>query len=50
MYHDAKPTVFAKHIAYLSRHYTVIALDTLVAAIHRKDFSQIPQKKRCDYD
>ena len=44
MYHDAKPTVFAKHIAYLSRHYTVIALDTLVAAIHRKDFSQIPPK------
>ena len=44
MYHDAKPTVFAKHIAYLSRHYTVIALDTLVAAIHRKDFSQISPK------
>ena len=34
----------AEHIAYLSRHYTVIALDTLVAAIHRKDFSQIPPK------
>ena len=44
MYHDAKPTVFAKHIAYLSRHYTVITLDTLVAAIYRKDFSQIPPK------
>ena len=44
MYHDAKPTVFAKHIAYLSRHYTIISLDTLVAAIHQKDFSQIPAK------
>ena len=44
LYHDPKPTVFAKHIAYLSRHYTVISLDTLVAAIHRKDFSQIRPK------
>jgi len=44
MYHDAKPTVFAKHIAYLSRHYTVISLDTLVSAIHRADFSRLPSK------
>ena len=44
MYHDAKATVFAKHIAYLSRHYTIISLDTLVTAIHQKDFSQIPAK------
>ena len=44
MYHDAKPTVFAKHIAYLSRHYAIISLETLVAAIHQKDFSQIPAK------
>ena len=44
LYHDPKPTVFAKHIAYLSRHYTVISLDTLVAAVHRKDFSQIRPK------
>lgn len=44
LYHDPKPTVFAKHIAYLSRHYTIISLDTLVTAIHQHDFSQIPQK------
>ena len=44
LYHDPKPTVFAKHIAYLSRHYTLISLDTLVAAIHRNDFSEIPPK------
>ena len=44
LYHDPKPSIFAKHIAYLSRYYTVIPLDTLVAAIHRKDFSQIPPK------
>lgn len=44
LYHDPKPAVFAKHIAYLSRHYTIISLDTLVTAVHRKDFSQIPSK------
>ena len=44
MYHDAKAAVFAKHIAYLSRHYTIISLDTLVSAIYQKDFSQIPAK------
>lgn len=44
LYHDPKPTIFTKHIAYLSRHYTMISLDTLVSAIHRQDFSQIPPK------
>ena len=44
LYHDPKPAIFAKHIAYLSRYYTIIPLDTLVAAVHRKDFSQIPPK------
>ena len=44
MYHDPKPTVFAKHLDYLSRHWTVISLETLVSAIYQKDFSQIPPK------
>ena len=44
MYHDAKPAVFAKHIAYLSRNYTIISLDTLVSAIYQKDFSRVPAK------
>lgn len=44
LYHDPKPAVFAKHIAYLSRCYTLIPLDMLVAAIHRNDFSEIPPK------
>ena len=44
MYHDAKPEVFAKHLAYLSRHWRVISLDVLVDAIHQKDFSQVPAK------
>ena len=50
LYHDPKPTVFAKHITYLSRHYTVISLNTLVAAIHQKDLFRNPPEKRCDYD
>lgn len=44
LYHDPKPAVFAKHIDYLSRCYTLIPLDMLVAAIHRNDFSEIPPK------
>ncbi len=44
LYHDPQPAIFAKHITYLSRHYTIISLDTLVTAVHRKDFSQIPSK------
>ena len=44
MYHDVESIVFAKHISYLSRHYTIISLDTLVTAIHQQDFSRIPSK------
>ena len=44
LYHDPKPAIFVRHIAYLSRHYTFISLDTLMAAIHQNDFSEIPQK------
>lgn len=44
LYHDPKPAIFAKQIAYLSRHYTIIPLDTLVTALHRNDFSQMPPK------
>ena len=41
LYHDPKPTVFAKHIAHLARHYMVISLDPLVAVVHRKDTSRM---------
>ncbi len=44
MYHDVPPDIFAKHIAYLSRHFKIISLDTLVSAIYKKDFSEIPPK------
>lgn len=44
LYHDVLPEVFARHIAYLSRHYNIISLDTLVTAIYNKDFTKIPPK------
>ena len=44
MYHDPTPKVFSKHIAYLACRYTFIALDTLVTALHQKDFSLVPPK------
>lgn len=44
LYHDPTPAVFAEHIAYLARRYTFISLDTLVAAIRRNDFSELPPK------
>ena len=44
MYHDPEATVFAKHLNYLSRHWTVISLETLVSAMYQKDFSRIPPK------
>lgn len=44
LYHDVQPGIFAKHIAYLSRHYKLISLGTLVSAIYKRDFSEIPPK------
>ena len=44
LYHDVSPHVFTKHLTYLSRHYKIITLDTLVSAIYNKDFSQITPK------
>ena len=44
LYHDPKPAILAKHITYLSRHYTLIPLDTLVSAIYRENFTRIPSK------
>ena len=44
LYHDVNPEIFAKHIAYLTRHYAIISLDILVSAIYKKDFSEIPPK------
>ena len=44
LYHDVQPNVFTKHVTYLSRHYAIISLGTLVSAIYNKDFSEVPPK------
>ncbi len=44
LYHAPRRAVFARHVAYLSRHYTVIPLEVLVSAIRRNDFSELPPK------
>ena len=44
LYHDVSPNVFTKHLSYLSRHYKIITLDTLVSGIHDNDFSEVPPK------
>lgn len=44
LYHDVLPAVFTKHLTYLSKHYKIITLETLVLAIHNKDFSEVPPK------
>lgn len=44
LYHDISPDVFTKHLTYLSKHCNIISLETLVSAIHDKDFSQISPK------
>ncbi len=43
VYHNPKVEVFQKHIDYLSQHYRFIPLPLLVAAIHQKDWSKIPE-------
>lgn len=44
LYHDVSSEVFEKHIDFLSRHYAIIPLASLVSAIRQKDFSLIPPK------
>ena len=42
VYHDPSPDVFARHMAYLSRRYAFIPLETLVRAIETQDWSDVP--------
>jgi peptidoglycan/xylan/chitin deacetylase (PgdA/CDA1 family) len=44
VYHDPSPEALERHLAYLSERYRIIPLETLVDAIHRKDWSKIDRK------
>ena len=44
VYHDPKPNILDKHLAFLSKRYQFITLDCLVEAILSKDWSNIPPK------
>jgi len=43
MYHDPSPEEFDAHLSYLVRRYSIIALDALVDALERRDFSTLPR-------
>lgn len=43
-YHDPSPTVFERHLEYLSRRYSFIALDALVDAMSNGSWEQLPPK------
>lgn len=42
LYHDPSPRTFETHLAFLSKHYNFISLDTLVDSLHAQDWSSIP--------
>ncbi len=44
LYHDPEPAVFERHLAYLSRHYRLIAFGTVVEALETGDWSQVPPR------
>jgi predicted ATP-grasp superfamily ATP-dependent carboligase/peptidoglycan/xylan/chitin deacetylase (PgdA/CDA1 family) len=41
-YHEPRPEVLDRHLAWLARRYTFIPLERLVQAIHARDWSGIP--------
>ena len=42
VYHDPIPEVFVQHLAWLTRRYRFISLDTLVSALETGDWSAVP--------
>ncbi|MGQ9570400.1 MAG: polysaccharide deacetylase family protein [Thermodesulfovibrionales bacterium] len=44
VYHNPKPDILDKHLKYLSKRYNFISLDSLVNAIHSKNWANIPQR------
>ena len=43
LYHEPKPEIFEKHMAYVSKRYNFISLDQAVSAIEKKDFGSLPK-------
>jgi len=43
-YHNPEPSIFKRHIDYLSKRYNFIPLNKLVNAIYSRDWSDIPPK------
>jgi peptidoglycan/xylan/chitin deacetylase (PgdA/CDA1 family) len=43
-YHEPSPERMRRHLAYLSKHYNLMPLHTLVEAIHTGDWSGVPPK------
>lgn len=43
LYHDPSPASFEAHLAFLSKHYRFISLDTLVDALYAQDWSKVPE-------
>lgn len=44
VYHNPKPDILDKHLKYLSKRYNFISLDSLVNAIHSKNWANIPKR------
>jgi peptidoglycan/xylan/chitin deacetylase (PgdA/CDA1 family) len=44
LYHDPRPEIFERHMAYLSKRYRFITFDNLLSAIESRDWHRIPPK------
>jgi peptidoglycan/xylan/chitin deacetylase (PgdA/CDA1 family) len=44
VYHDPEPDFLDKHLSYLSKKYNFISLESLVNAIHSKNWAYVPKR------
>jgi peptidoglycan/xylan/chitin deacetylase (PgdA/CDA1 family) len=44
MYHQPTPETLERHLRYLARHYRLIPLRTLVEALHRRTWDNVPKR------
>lgn len=44
LYHDPDPELFGRHLDYLSRHYSLIPFETLVAALENGRWTAVPRR------